>query len=65
MEANIDAAESELEKLEKQAFEVAQDLDAAKAIEAQRQATQRALEDWMAQWEALELTIEESKRTKE
>ena len=65
IEANIDAAENELADLEKEAFEVAQDLDAAKAIEERRQTTQRALEDWMARWEALELAIEESKRTKE
>jgi len=64
VEASIDAAERELETLEQQAFDVAGDLEAAKAIEEQRQATQRALEDWMTRWEELELTIEDSKVTK-
>jgi len=65
IEANIDAAERELEALEQAAFDVAQDLSAAKEIEAQRQATTRTIEDWMTRWEELELTIEDSNVTQE
>lgn len=64
VEANIDAAERELEALQEEAFAVAEDREAAERVEAKRQSIQQSIEDWMARWEELELTIEGSEVTK-